>query len=171
MPLKNGESKLHNTRPGFARQVMLFQLWFIMVALSLTPASCSNRSLQTNEAQAVDAAWKALKPYSNSEDFSNWESVNSKLVRGDEAANLFEGETAPGCWKGPISLQNKLINPSRTYWLVQMKPKPATPIALDRTPSPTEPPFIPEPFLRDAFFLIDTKTGEILARKLYCVIY
>jgi len=134
-------------------------------------AACSNQAVHINEGQVIDTAWKALKPNTSSGNFSNWDVEKIIVVKGSDVADLFEGEPAPGCWKGPEPPQNELITPSKTYCFVQMVPKPATPFPVGRTPSPTEPPFIPEPFLREAFFLIDIESGNILASKLHCVIY
>ena len=66
-------------------------------------------------------------------------------------------------------MPNGEIKPEGDYWFVGMSPKSATPLPRP-TLSPTAPPFIPEPFLRQALFLIDMD-GNVVARKLFCVIY
>ena len=160
------------TKLGYPGQKFyFFRLCLISISLVLITTACENQDVQTKKGQAIDTAWKTLKPYTSSGNFSNWEVNKSKLVSGGETGSLFEGDPAPGCWKGPASTNDKPVSASESYWLIQMNPKPATPKAQDRTPSPTEPPFIPEPFVREASFLIDTTTGEVLRRKLYCVIY
>ena len=97
--------------------------------------------------------------------------MDARLAKGNNVVKRFEGDPAPGCWTGPKPAENKSINPIQEYWFVNIKPKPATPIPFFDTPSPTAPPLIPEPFLRDSYFLADKESGEIVARKLICVIY
>jgi hypothetical protein len=84
-------------------------------------------------------------------------------------AERFEGEPAPGCWSGPEPPENETLRASKSYWYVLLVPTPATPEA--NKYSPTAPPHIQEPFLREAHFLVDSKTSEVVARKLICVIY
>jgi hypothetical protein len=94
-------------------------------------------------------------------------------VKGEEIQEIFEGEPVPGnCISGPPPPENKKIQASASYWYVRMKPVPVTsePIPTEQY-SPTAPPRIPEPFLRDAHLLIDPGSGEIVARKLLCIIY
>ena len=122
------------------------------------------------EEQVLDTVWDALEPNTSSHDRSNWDAIEVDQVTGGQAAERFDGEPAPGCWSGPEPPENDDIQSGQTYWYVQMKPKPATPVPGVES-SPTAPPIIPEPFLRDAYFLIDPQSGEIVARKLICVIY
>jgi hypothetical protein len=82
----------------------------------------------------------------------------------------FEGRTGYGC-PGPTPPANDEIQPTRAYWYVQMVPRPATPPPKETPISPTAPPNVPEPFIRQALFLIDSSDGQIVARKLFCVIY
>ena len=122
------------------------------------------------EQQALDAAWQALEPYTSSHDQANWQTVAVRLVEGQEVASQFEGQPAPGCI-GPTPPSNKQISTSSTYWYVVLRPAPATPLPKPGTPSPTAPPLIPEPFVSQALFLLDTTEGTVVARKLSCVIY
>jgi hypothetical protein len=66
-------------------------------------------------------------------------------------------------------MPNGEIQAGDDYWVVEMSPLPATPLPVP-TLSPTAPPFVPEPFLRRALFLLDVD-GRVVARKLYCVVY
>jgi hypothetical protein len=82
----------------------------------------------------------------------------------------FAGEPDPGCVPGPALPSNQQISLDATYWYVQMRPRPATPLPGPRL-SPTAPPNIPEATVRQADFLVDPATGEIVARLFNCVIY
>jgi len=123
------------------------------------------------EELVLDAVWTALEPNTASHDRGNWDVVEIYQIKGRQVDNRFEGEPAPGCWSGPQPPENGDVKPGRTYWLVQMIPKPAAPVPGQGTPSPTAPPNIPEPFLRAAHFLVDSQSGNIAARKLLCIIY
>ena len=83
----------------------------------------------------------------------------------------FEGEPAPGCpLPGEGLPANEFIRADTTYWYVMLRPRAATPQAQGGEPSPTAPPLIPEPFVREARFLLDAG-GAVAARTLSCVIY
>lgn len=124
-----------------------------------------------SESQVLDIVWEALEPNTSSHNRSNWQMQKVQFVPGESVTERFKGEPAPGCWSGPEPAENKDISPTKIYWYVLMVPSPATPEPFYGTPSPTAPPLIPEPFLREAHFLVDSKTGEVVARKLICVIY
>jgi hypothetical protein len=119
----------------------------------------------------LDAAWRGLEPNTSSGDRTNWEVVEVRRVTGGEISEQFEGEVAPGCWRGPTPEPNEVIRATHTYWYVQYRPRPATPVPQERTISPTEPPAVPEPLMYQALFLVDADTGRVVARKLFCVIY
>lgn len=162
-----------------------FVFWMLLLAFLLSACSLLDTLFSTEkenrlisgkkgdlkEEQVLDAAWDALEPNTSSHDRGNWDVVEVGQVTGKQVAERFEGEPAPGCWSGPEPPGNDEIQAGKTYWYVQMRPKPVTPVPQEGTPSPTAPPLIPEPFLRDAHFLIDPQGGEIVARKLICVIY
>jgi hypothetical protein len=123
-----------------------------------------------DEEAIQDLAWQALGPNTSSGDRAHWQVDEVRRVEGREVAEEFAGEAWYGCWKGPTPTPNGTIQAGSEYWYVALSPRPATPVPQEREVSPTEPPFIPEPFLREAYFLLDTE-GQIVARKLYCVIY
>ncbi len=163
-------------------RLYLFALIFMMIPVIVTCSTFTTAEEKlkevdagdipdTSQSQVIDIVWEALEPNTSSHERSNWQAVEVGSVTGESVAELFEGEPAPGCWSGPKPVENKEIRASKSYWYVLMIPNPATPEPFDGTPSPTAPPRIPEPFLREAHFLVDPKTGEILARKLMCVIY
>jgi hypothetical protein len=131
-------------------------------------AACANAGGSLDEEQAADLAWEALAPHTSSKDRDQWQTIEVRRVEGREVADEFEGRAAPGCF-GPEVPDNEPIRAGSSYWYVQFKPLPATPLARP-TLSPTAPPFIPEPFVREAHFLLDDE-GRIVARSLQCVIY
>jgi hypothetical protein len=126
-----------------------------------------------NEQQVIGIAWQALEPNTSSHNQNAWESVVVGSFIGRDIQDKFEGEPIPGhCAPGPTPPDNAKITPDAAYWYVQMQPRPATPGPLPTNlQSPTAPPNVPEPFVYKADFLIDAGTGQIVARKLYCVIY
>jgi hypothetical protein len=125
---------------------------------------------RANWEQVLDAAWEALEPNTSSHDRANWEVAEVRHVVGREVAEQFEGRPAPGC-PGPTPPANGAISPSGAYWYVHLKRRPATPVPQTGTIPPTAPPVVPEPFMYQAMFLIDPADGQVVARKLYCVIY
>lgn len=161
------------------------QIYVLMVSMVLSISSCSkytparSQSQEVDpeekpaisQSQVIDIVWDALEPNTSSHNRSNWQVVEVQLVIGESVAGRFEGEPAPGCWAGPEPVENKSINSKENYWFVLMTPKPATPMPFYGTPSPTAPPLIPEPFLMEAYFLVDPETSDIIARRLICVIY
>lgn len=143
----------------------------------VTPAPGSDTEEGTGEAASVlsqeqvrDLAWQALNPNTSSHDPANWEVIELRQVKGREMAGEFEGQPAYGC-PGPTPSPNALFAASKTYWFVQFQKRPATPPAGATPLSPTAPPNVPEPFIYQAFFLVDPGSGEVVARRLLCVIY
>ena len=136
-----------------------------------TPIASPNGPDSLSEQQVVDLVWVALEPNTWSHDLSAWEAIEVRQAAGRDVAEQFEGAPASGCWQGPTPVANGVIKPSDTYWYVHMMPKPATPFPREGETSPTAPPAVPEPFLWQAFFLVDADSGVIVARKLLCVVY
>ena len=151
--------------------------FFRMMCLALVLTACSVRpATQTpalSEQQVISIVWAALEPNTSSHNQANWEVISVQSVIGQEVQDVFEGEPVPGsCAPGPTPPDNAIITPNGSYWYVQMKPRPATPQAWPTEQfSPTAPPRVPEPSVFEAHFLVDGNTGEIVGRKLYCVIY
>ncbi len=137
-----------------------------------SPTSTPEPSVEgLGQSQIMDLVWEALAPNTSSGDRANWEVAVAQQVLGRQVAEQFEGEPAPGCWKGPTPEENGEVIAVNMYWYVRMQPRPATAVPQQGTVSPTAPPIIPEPFLRDAYFLLDPIDGRVIARKLLCVIY
>lgn len=152
---------------------MMDRLWkgAALVFLALVLAACCKGLPEPviDGTVVPDIAWNALAPNTSSGDRANWEVTIVEPVKGRDVADEFAGEAWLGCWKGPTPVPNGEVKAESDYWYVELRPKAATPLPT-ATLSPTAPPFIPEPFLRQALFLIDLQ-GNVVARKLYCVIY
>jgi hypothetical protein len=141
-----------------------------LVALAVAACGPAGGSGLT-EQQALDAAWTALDPNTSSHDRAVWEVISVEQVNGRDVADEFEGRPAPGC-PGPEPPANGQIDSGATYWHVVMQPLPATSLPVPTEfYSPTAPPYVPEAFTKQAQFLIDASTGDIVARRLGCVIY
>ncbi len=120
--------------------------------------------------QVRDLAWQSLKPHTSPHNLDNWVYIEVKQVTGREVADKFRGDPAPGCWQGPLVDQNEKINPHDMYWYVHLKPREVTPLPTP-TAFPAASPYTPEPFISQAFFLLDPANGRVGARKISCVIY
>jgi hypothetical protein len=144
-----------------------------MACLTLALAACSAKVVPLSEQQVVDIVWQALEPNTSSHNQSAWEVVSVQTVTGEEVQELFVGKPIPGgCAPGPMPPDNASITLDGSYWYVQMQPRSASPQPQPTEQfSPTAPPAVPEPFVYQAHFLVDASTGQIAARKLYCVIY
>ena len=140
-------------------------------APSLTPAPPS--TIPLSEGQIIDIVWQALDPNTSSHDRTIWETTGVQAVTGRDVQDLFEGEPIPGgCAPGPTPPDNARIALDGSYWYVEMQRRSATPQPVPTEYySPTAPPNVPEPFVFQARFLVDAITGQVVARKVYCVIY
>jgi hypothetical protein len=155
-------------RPTIANARLLIAL---TCCTGLLGACGSPTAALPTEQQIRDAAWTALEPNTSSHNRTNWEFVQVKQVKGQEISSKFDGRPSAGCWMGPTPSPNEAISPAGSYWYVELKPHPATPVPRNRTVSATEPPAVPEPFLRQALILLDVSDSKIVARKLFCVVY
>jgi hypothetical protein len=145
----------------------------LFVCLTLLLAACPAKIATLDEQQVADVAWQALEPNTSSHNRAAWEVLGVKTVKGREVQDLFDGEPVPGrCAPGPAPPENGMISPGSSYWHVEMRPRLATPRPQPTEQfSPTAPPSVPEPFVYQAHFLVDVSTSQVVARKLYCVIY
>ena len=150
--------------------VRVLCLGYVVAVLAVGLVACASETVTLSEPQVRDLAWQSLEPNTSSHNQANWEFIEVKQVIGREVAEQFEGEPAPGCWQGPPAVPNEKVNPSGTYWYVHLKPRQVTPLP-EPTISPTAPPNVPEPFMHQAFFLLDAADGRVVARKISCVIY
>lgn len=142
----------------------------VVALLAFILPACSAGNGALDEQGARDLAWRALEPNTSSHNRSAWQVVSLRTVGGADVREMFAGTPVPGgCAPGPTPPENSPIVAARRYYLVEMRPRPAT--ALPEQLSPTAPPNVPEPFVYQADFLIDVASGQIVARKLRCVIY
>jgi hypothetical protein len=155
----------------------IFMVLVITILVGCQPAPSSTpalpSSLPLSKQQIIAIAWQALKPNTSSHDQSAWETTGVITVTGREVQDLFEGQPIPGgCAPGPTPPDNAKIALDGAYWYVEMQPRPATPQPVSTEQfSPTAPPNVPEPFVHQARFLVDAITGQVVARKVFCVIY
>lgn len=154
----------------FLISIMLIVLASCQPAPSSTPAPSP---IPLSEQQVIDIVWQALDPNTSSHNQAAWEIVGMQTVTGREVQDLFEVEPVPGrCAPGPTPHDNATIALDGSYWYVQMRPRFATPRPQPSEQfSPTAPPNVPEPFLYQVHFLVEAGTGQVVARKLQCVIY
>lgn len=127
----------------------------------------SQETFDRTQAEAI--AWEVLEPISRSKDRANWLVLQSEQVQGRDVEDEIPDQAQFGCFHEVEP--NPPIVGSKIYWYVVFKPAPATPMPLGRTPSPTEPPAIPEPFIQEARFLVDPESAQVVAQAVYCVIY
>lgn len=109
---------------------------------------------ELSENQIRDLAWQFLKPHTLSRNLSHCMFFDARSVTGRKMAERFAGEPALGRWQDPSFEENLEIRPYQTYWYVHLKPRDATPLPTP-TISPAASPNIPEPYIDQAFFLLD----------------
>ena len=148
---------------------------FIFAAgcLTLALAACSTKAGILGKQQVTDIVWQALEPNTTSHTQAAWQVVSVQSVTGREIQDRFTGKpVSGGCVPGPKPPENATIALDSTYWYVQMRPRAATPKPEPTEQfSPTAPPHVPEPFVVEARFLVDARAGQVVARKLICVVY
>ncbi|MEW5871436.1 MAG: hypothetical protein AB1894_19340 [Chloroflexota bacterium] len=120
--------------------------------------------------QAIQIAWETLGPYTSSHNLSNWQTIETSTVRGDSLPEVFQKPLNLYCFGGKTPVAED-IRPNATYWYILMEPLPATQPPEITPLSPTAPPRIPEPFVRQAYLLIDASDGRVAALRLNCVVY
>ena len=150
---------------------ILISIILILLA-GCQPAPSSPSSVPLGKGQVIDIVWQAFDPNTSSHDRTAWE-FEVRSVTGQEVQDLFTGRPIPGgCVPGPTPPDNVSIVPDGPYWVVEIQRRPVTPQPLPTEYySPTAPPNIPEPFVYQARFLVDAITGQVVARKISCVIY
>ena len=163
-------------KPQILISIILIVLAGCLPAPSSTPALPSPvlpSPVPLGEQQVIDIVWQAFDPNTSSHDKTAWDIIEVRSVTGQEVQDLFMGESVwGGCTSGPTPPDNASIVPDGSYWYVELQPRPATPRPVPTEfSSPTAPPMIPEPFVFQARFLVDAITGQVVARKISCVIY
>lgn len=162
----------HNTFQLAAILASLVVSCSTLNSTAVTPAASptTERASGTmDRAQAEAIAWEALEPISHSNDRGHWLVIRAEQVRGREVEDEIPALAQFGCFHQ--AQPNPPIERSKIYWYVVFKPAPATPRPLERTPSPTEPPAIPEPFIQEARYLVDPEHAQVVAQAVYCIVY
>ena len=139
-----------------------------LVALLLAACGGGTSTPSLNRDRASEIAWQALEPNTASHSRANWTVMEVQTVSGQNVAEEFEGWVYHAACGGPAPPPNSEIEPSQTYWFVELRPRPATPSGPSM--SPTAPPLVPEPFIQRALILLD-ESGQVEARMLACVVY
>jgi hypothetical protein len=145
--------------------------WMALLIMVLLSACIGGRTPPVSQGEAERIAWEILKPFTDSQDRSNWAVQDTQIIKGDALPEAFQNEREETCfqWYSADPPPPENIRPTATYWLVEFAPLPAT---AQGTPlSSTAPPRIPEPFVRQAFLLIDSTTGQVDGFRLRCIIY
>jgi hypothetical protein len=142
----------------------------LLIILALLLVSCLDQTETVNAQEALDITWRTLKPYSSSKDRDKWEISELRKVAGRDVVSEFAEINFAYC-PGPAPKENQAIKPTGRYWYIVVQPHPATPMPPVGETSPTAPPNIPEPFVREASFLIDMFDGTLIAVKMNCVVY
>jgi len=141
---------------------------FLLLLVAFT--SCVEQSQKIGYQQALDTAWNALLINTSSQARENWEIADARVVQGRDVVGEFANARFGNC-PGPRPPENLAIKHTDEYWYIKGIPTPATPFPMDSPTSETSPPSIPEPLLREAIFLIDIYSGNIVARSYSCVEY
>ena len=141
-------------------------IFTLLVMLSSALAACVEQPKRLSQEQLLDIIWTDLRPNTSSQNRSNWDNTQISLVRGREAVGEFSVVPASQC-PGPALPENRPIRATSQYWFVKVAPKTIGP---EYTPAaPTADEFItPEPLIQQASYLVDSITGEITARRLFC---
>lgn len=139
----------------------------LLTLMLLVSAGCGGTTITQDV--AVTAAWNALDPVTTAHNRANFELIEARLVQGKEIAKDFANErTNSYCW-GTRVPANSAIDSNSQYWYVHLKRRVMTPIPVTRV-SPTQPPAIPDWNIPEAFFLIDARTGAVIARDIRCIV-
>jgi hypothetical protein len=140
----------------------------IIVALLLS-AACSGQQTRLRQDQVVQIAWNNLAPSTSSQNRDNWVVVESRRVAGREVVEQFANAQLSLC-PGPPPPENHAIRAVSEYWFIRTRPAHlANPdsqsgVVKDNIEAP-----VPEPLIKEALFLIEPFTGNVIARKIYCV--
>lgn len=142
----------------------------LIIIFMFLNSACMEARKEMGQQQALTLVWEDLEPHTNTKNREKWEIREVSKVYGRDVVPIFVDARFNQC-PGPLPPENQAIKPSTQYWFIHTMPHPATPLPLEGTNSPTAPPLIPEPFLREAYYLVDPISYEIIARKFVCVVY
>jgi hypothetical protein len=145
-----------------------FSLLILLLFLGLGLfTACNPQTARLKQDQILDITWEALKPNTSSQNRGNWEVVDVTRVYGRDVVAEFSSIPISNC-PGPKPPENQAIRSSSEYWFVRAIPKPWLDPTVAAPKSSTIESIMPEPLFREAYFLIDPFTGQIVARKFVC---
>ena len=138
---------------------ILFMLGNLLTACIQTPKRMSQE-------QVLDIVWNDFRPSTSSQNRSNWENAQISLVTGREVVREFSVVPISKC-PGPALPENRAIRASSNYWFVRVIPRTFSPTNTAAMQFGDEV-IIPEPLIQQASYLVDSTSGEIVARRLFC---
>lgn len=141
---------------------------FIVLILFLLISACAQNGRSLGQQEALEIAWKTLKPNTESQNRDYWEIHDARKVYGKDVVKEFAGVMQNNC-PGPMIPENKPIKISSEYWYIKVLPHPQIMRKLEGTDSAERIAIVPEPRIKEAAFLIDLFGGEVIARRLICV--
>lgn len=155
-------------RSGFNRLFdRIFLCGLLSVLLVAALSSCANPSGRLRQDAVLDIAWETLSPYTASQNRLNWEIVEARRIAGREVVHLFSDTGLRRC-PGPLPPENQAIRASSEYWYIKVVPSHLIAGSQSNRPGSNPNTPIPEPIIREASFLIEPFSGDVVARKLYC---
>jgi hypothetical protein len=151
----------------------LISFSFMVILYSFSLVSCNYEISMLSEQKVRDLAWKALNPYTLSHNRDAWEVIEIRKVFWKDISDQFTSGYYYGCRTKTTQESDRPIDLSKVYWYVHMEPRPVTPLPPRRNePVGTgNPPIKPEMNIENALFLIDPDNGQIIARRLGCIVY
>lgn len=147
----------------FKKPLFIFAL---LALLGGALAGCVKQPKRVTQEQLLNIIWADLRPTTSSQDRGNWDNTQISLVTGREVVSEFSVVPVSRC-PGPALPENRPIRATSQYWFVKVAPKTIGPEYTPAVPT-TDEPFIPEPLIQQASYLVDSITGEIVARRLFC---
>ena len=143
---------------------------FIFIILALV--GCTSVIYYPNEQQVGNIAWQALDPFTLSHNRNDWEIIEIKKVVGSDIIELFNYKGYYGCQTAAYLVPENGVDPNKVYWFVHMEPQKVTPLPskLKEPIGTGNPQWGPDQGLFNALFLIDPKNGQVLVRRLDCLV-
>lgn len=138
----------------------------LLVMLTSALAACVEQPKRLSQEQLLNIIWADLRPNTSSQNRSNWDNTQISLVSGREVVSEFSVVPVSRC-PGPALPENRPIRATSQYWFVKVAPKTIGPEYTPAVPTADEV-IVPEPLIQQASYLVDSITGEIVARRLFC---
>jgi len=144
----------------------IFFITILLMMVSSALVACVERPKRLSQEQVLDILWDDFRPNTSSQNRSNWDNTEFSLVTGREVVNEFSAVPISRC-PGPALPENKAIRASSQYWFIKVAPKDLSLTNSAAAPTVDEL-IVPEPLIQQASYLIDSITGEIVARRFFC---